>query len=313
MKLYIHRCLLLLVSLFFAHSGWADSVENISPTAFVKFHKIEQQLKANPRWTFTVKLTPIFNRTLKEITGYVPDEAMHQRARVVFPRMSRPLPVSYDLRQVVKGGLTPVRDQGQCGDCWAFSTVDVFQDVMKQSYGLTTLLSPQELTSCDSNFAGCGGGDVAFDYFVNPGATTENQFPYQAANVSCNTSVTYPYRATSWAYVGNNTSSYVSSDVIKQAILQYGAVTTAFKATGPFMGYSSGVFNACTGWFPLRTNHLIEIVGWNDSPSTGQGYWIVKNSWGTSWGMNGYANVAYQCNGVGTDVASVVAESPIPQ
>ncbi len=267
--------------------------------------------RRSPSWTFTVKDSILFSQDLSGITGYQPNQEQHKHANHVMPRRALgPMPTRFDWRTRAVGGLTPVRSQGQCGSCWAFATVDVFQDELRIQFGLTPLLSPQELVSCDTAFDGCSGGDVAFNYFEKPGATTEAQFPYQARNVSCDQGVSYPYHASQWGYVGPAKEvpiSVIDTATIKAALLQYGPLTTALKATESLEGYSRGVFNDCSASTPQDVNHLVELVGWDDVQG---GAWIIKNSWGKDWGESGYARIKYGCNAIGTDVAFVVPENP---
>ena len=207
---------------------------------------------------------------------------------------------SFDWRD--SGILTPVRDQGQCGSCWAFGTVGPFEANLRWKSGLTTDLSEEFLLSCNTDGYDCDGGWWAHKYHYNqtainqtqPGAVLETDFPYVAAPHSCNR-FNHPYRLGGWSYVGDD-SSIPSVEAIKNAIYSYGPVAAAVCA-GINMGlYQGGVFshderNYCGG----EVNHAVVLVGWNDADNT----WIVRNSWGGTWGEGGYMRIRRGTSNIG--------------
>lgn len=203
-----------------------------------------------------------------------------------------------------QGGCTPIRDQGNCGSCWAFGTVGLLESKILIQYGLSKDLSEQYLISCNTQGWGCDGGSWAHDYHqwkvppreVAAGAVYEADFPYQASDdVPCNPPHTHHEKIVSWTYVGNDSSVPPTAD-IKQVIYEYGPVVAAVCAGPAFQSYSGGIFQTdessyCGG----GVNHAIVLVGWDD---TG-GYWILRNSWGTSWGESGYMRIKYGVSRVG--------------
>ncbi len=212
------------------------------------------------------------------------------------------LPTSYDLR--TSGGLTAVKDQGQCGSCWAFATVGVLEGLIKRNTGTTVDLSEQFLVSCNKSSWSCNGGGWAHDYHKTTlgsqqsvaGAVLEADKPYSASNGTCTPIPNHPYALASWAYVGAY-NSVPSTTAIKNAIYTYGPVSAAICAGSAFGRYSSGVFstNEASTCSPGSTNHAIVLVGWNDSTQT----WLLRNSWGTGWGESGYMRIAYGTSNVG--------------
>ncbi|KAJ0666958.1 putative fruit bromelain [Helianthus annuus] len=171
------------------------------------------------------------------------------------------VPSSMDWRK--KGAVTPIKDQGQCGCCWAFSAVAAMEGITQLKTGKLVSLSEQELVDCDTSGVdqGCEGGlmDNAFDFIVNnKGLTTETNYPYKGVDGTCNS---------------NEASNHAA------------AITVAIEASGSdFQFYSSGVF---TGDCGTELDHGVTAVGYGTSDD-GTKYWLVKNSWGTSWGQEGY-------------------------
>jgi len=197
------------------------------------------------------------------------------------------LPPSMDWRTA--GAVTPVKDQGQCGSCWAFSTTGS----MEGCHFITTKnlvgLSEQNLVDCSGKEGneGCNGGLMtwAFAYIMsNGGIDTEVSYPYTAQDGVCQYNAAND--ATTLAgYL--NVTTFSENDL--QVKVSMGPTSVAIDASQPsFQFYSSGVYNepACSS---TQLDHGVLAVGWgNDTVGGGGNYWIVKNSWNTSWGMNGY-------------------------
>lgn len=220
------------------------------------------------------------------------------------PVLQQGLPSSYDLRPQ----LTPVKNQGSCGACWAFATVGVLEGLIRMRSGAVTDLSEQFLVSCNRDNWSCNGGWFAHDYHKDKiaqlqseaGAVVESDMPYTATNGTCIPVSQHPYKISSWSYVGRS-SSAPSVEEIKQAILNYGPVTAAVCAGDAFTNYRGGIFEtdetsvcAKEGYVPV--NHAVVLVGWDDS----QRVWIMRNSWGPNWGENGYMRIRWGVSQIGT-------------
>ncbi len=205
------------------------------------------------------------------------------------------------------GGCTPVRDQGQCGSCWAFGTVGALESAILINDGASKDLSEQYLVSCNMEGWGCDGGWWAHDYHEwkyppsepGPGAVYEAEFPYTATDSSCDGPYTHYETITDWAFIGND-SSVPATDAIKQAIVDYGPVAAAVCVDSAFQGYTDGVFNPRKPCNQL--NHAIVLVGWDDT----LGAWRLRNSWGPDWGEDGYMWIAYGKSQVGYSANYVV-------
>jgi inhibitor of cysteine peptidase len=221
------------------------------------------------------------------------------------------LPAAYDACPA--GGCTPVRDQGQCGSCWAFGTVGPLEQAILIQEGASRDLAEQYLVSCNTDGWGCSGGWWAHDYHEwkvppgepGPGAVYEVDFAYTATDASCNPPHTHHERLADWIFIGSE-NSVPSTDAIKQAILDHGPVSAAVCVNSAFQGYTSGVFDPLR---PCRSiNHAIVLVGWDDS----LGAWRLRNSWGTNWGEDGYMWIAYGKNYVGYSANYVVYSGSTP-
>lgn len=214
-----------------------------------------------------------------------------------------------------QGGCTPVKDQGYCGSCWAFSTTAPLESLILLNDGVSTDLSEQYLISCNSDGWGCNGGFWAHDYHewkavsgeLEAGAVLESVFPYEDADVSCNPPHDKAYQITSWEYVCGDSYCTPTTDQLKQAIYDHGPLTVAVCVNGAFQSYSDGVF---TGPSCSSLNHGVVLVGWDDADNC----WIMRNSWGTAWGENGYMRIQYGVSGIGSEACYVEYESsPEPE
>ncbi|HUW96873.1 MAG TPA: C1 family peptidase [Anaerolineae bacterium] len=209
------------------------------------------------------------------------------------------------------GACTPVKNQGGCGSCWAFSTVGILESNILYQDGLERDLSEQYLLSCNTNGWDCGGGWFAHDYHEwkfppgepEAGAVNEIDFPYTAEDDECNPPYIHREKIADWYYVGGSSGIPPVAD-IKQAILDHGPVSAAMCTGTAFGNYGGGVFeiNECT-----KPNHAVVLVGWDDNLGT-NGAWRLRNSWGPSWGEAGYMWIGYGVSSVGYGSNYVVYE-----
>ncbi|UCD75008.1 MAG: hypothetical protein JSV91_14620 [Phycisphaerales bacterium] len=257
-------------------------------------------------WTFTVSRNAAARRPMSELCGTILPDDWARGARFVPMDPREDLPIAFDWRD--HNGCTPVKDQDGCGSCWAFSAVGSVECAIAISDSVVVDLSEQWLISC-TNAGSCSGGQytVSFDHFTcfgdqdpcgDSGAVLEEVFPYEAANVNCGCPYPHSYCLDGWAYVDNPRATV---EEIKQAIYDNGPLSTCVYVNSAFAAYSGGVFNACDDH---TINHAVVLVGWDDEQGT-EGVWIMRNSWGTDWGENGYMRIEYGCSRIGTATAFV--------
>jgi len=264
--------------------------------------------------SFRVGYSTAMTRTIDQLCGSRPPKNWRSTAKLknlsrLAPatlKSSLALPSKWDWRE--HNGVTAVRDQGNCGSCWAFGTIGSFESFLLIKNSISTDLSEQHLVSCNGEGYGCGGGWWVFEMLINPGAVQEALFPYAAADLPCPPGLAYAYQASGWAYVDGD-NQIADTQKIKEAIYQLGPVAAAVYVGSYFQAYSDGVFDkeeAEPGGFlscaaSHDVNHAILLVGWDDA----EGVWILRNSWGAGWGEGGYMRIKYGINKVGFAAASV--------
>jgi len=229
------------------------------------------------------------------------------------------LPVSFDWRNT-PGKITTVKNQGSCGSCWAFANVGMIEaryNIVYHQYNPNFDLSEQEILSCSqfsgySSFGpnGCNGASDwnAYDNLVSYGGLVrENVFPYIGnsgpsavpesqicKNIAAMTSGKFTIDTTNPILY---TEDY-GIDLIKQEIYQNGPVVMGFKVYPSFYWYSTGIYEPLPTENQIVGDHDILLLGWG-TDANNRDYWIVKNSWGTDWGENGFFKVYTDARGWG--------------
>lgn len=286
------------------------------------FHKIvPKEARERRAATFAANLETIVAHNAKgasyvmgvnKFTDEAPPKGLHRGLRAAAPRRfaaSEPvdvaaLPKAVDWRD--KGVVSGVKDQGGCGSCWAFASTATMESHVAIETGTLFQLSPQELVSCMPNPKECGGtggcagatSELAFQYYVdNGGVVQEFQMGY-----------TSYYGKNGDCYIKNTTASKdkgpdpggvqhpvaTISGFEKLPVNEYAPLMRAVATKGPVAvsvdaswgGYESGIFETDT--YDSVIDHAVVLVGYGTDEALGKDYWLVRNSWGPTWGEKGY-------------------------
>ena len=236
-----------------------------------------------------------FTMGVNQFTDLTPEEFKAQMIRGLkapvgsygcgtFSNSASGTPASIDWR--TKGAVTTVKDQGQCGSCWTFSSTGAMEGAWAISKGQLIDLAEQELVDCAGlkyGSMGCNGGQMegAFKFIIENGQCAASSYPYTAKDGTCH-SCSAVAHATSCSDVKPNDQLSLKAAVAKQP------VAVAIEAdTKYFQSYSGGVLTSSSCGTSL--DHGVLAVGYGEE--NGQKYWLVKNSWGTSWGEQGYVKI----------------------
>jgi len=199
-------------------------------------------------------------------------------------------PTELDWRE--RNAVTSIKNQGQCGSCWAFSTVEAIEGIRAIKYNSLESLSEQQLVDCSTENNGCNGGlmDLGFQYVINnSGICSNNSYPYNATQGICN----------STCDIVKNTNITSCKDILPSkerllvSYLSKQPISIAIQANTPnFQHYTQGIFDD-QNCYAGELDHGVLLVGYDEETL------IVKNSWGTQWGESGYINLARVGNGPG--------------
>jgi len=211
-----------------------------------------------------------------------------------------------------KGVVTPVKNQGGCGSCWTFGTTGSLEGIWALSTGKLLSLSEQQLVDCAGPFGnqGCNGGlpSQAFEYIKHAGGIELGvDYKYTGRDGTCKFDLTkVAARVTGEV----NITEGAEADLF-DAVTNKGPVAIAFEVASDFQSYKSGVYDStrCRAG-PLDVNHAVTVVGYNTDTASKKPYWIVKNSWGTSFGMAGYFHMVRDKNmcGIATCASFPITE-----
>lgn len=258
-----------------------------------------------------------FKRLYLNYRPQTDDAAIQRVSRAVQSCESDVAPTAGDVDWRTKGAVTAVKDQGQCGSCWAFSAVEGVESAWFLKHGSLPVLSPQQVVSCDKVDGGCDGGDLptAFAYIEKSGLTTEALYPYTSGNGvtgTCKSKVPAPVaQMTNFTYA--TPPCFDACKNQNEATLLTNLGTTGPSSicvyAEPWQVYTGGILTSADdcGFSYNILDHCVQLVGYSSTGSTP--YWIVRNSWATSWGEDGYIYLQYGKNlcGVADEATFVIS------
>lgn len=248
------------------------------------------QHNSNPENTYEKGVNAFSDMTHEEFMGYYGIVKKDQICTVAPPSLASydmsAYPVNWDWRDF--GVVTPVKNQGKCGSCWTFSTVGVIESHFKLKYGEFRNMSEQQLVDCSQAFDtfGCNGGlpSHSYEYILyNGGLSEEVNYPYMGVDQKC----AYETKFASIGVIGGSVNISVSEPAIAQSLYEVGPVSVSFTVVPGFKDYKSGIYvNSTCPNGPLDVNHDVVAVGYGTE--NGMDYWVIKNSWGQTWGDHGF-------------------------
>jgi len=210
-------------------------------------------------------------------------------------------PASYDWTEE-EGYVSPIQDQGSCGSCWAFATTAAFESARVVAGNTLIKLSEQDLVDCDESNNACDGGNLTLAeiYLKRTGIVTEELYPYAGVTQDCGVKDTWThYTASGYGIIDGG------EDDMVDALVEYGPLAIAINAN-PAQFYTGGILDpsVCSA---SNLNHGVVIVGYGEEDGTA--YWKIRNSWGTSWGEDGYFRMKRGDNtcGVANDATYITA------
>jgi len=234
--------------------------------------------------------------------GFIPGDG--ERVALDLPNVAAPDTYSW----ITEGKVTPVKNQEQCGSCWAFSATENIESVWMIAKNLSNSdmkpLAPQQIVDCDKRDGGCNGGwpRTAYQYVMEAhGQDTEASYPYRAVNEACHFNPsTVEAIITNWKYA----TTTRSEDQMKTATATVAPLSICVDAS-KWQFYSGGVMTNTQCATSL--DHCVQIVGYDTSAATP--FWNVRNSWGASWGEKGFIRLSYGHNtcGLAQEATTAVA------
>jgi len=207
-------------------------------------------------------------------------------------------PIANDIDWVSKGAVTPVKDQGRCGSCWAFSATAAIESYAKLSgkYGLE-VLSAQQINSCDKRDGGCNGGntETAYEYVKGAGGIeTESDYPYTSGGGSTGSC---RFESSRIAVTISGYHSVSRGESALKNALNAGPASLCLAASS-WQSYRGGILSRCDN----QVDHCVQGTGYS-----GSSYWRIRNSWGTGWGESGFIRLAQ-----GQDLCRVSDDTTYP-
>ncbi|UKJ88997.2 cysteine protease precursor TacP [Theileria orientalis] len=250
-------------------------LSNVKPIKTIKDHNKQEDLKemlerhlTDPAYLSKLKIAKSFENNITDVTKITGENLDWRRAEVV----------------------SPVKDQGDdCGSCWAFAAVASVESLFRMLQDSNVDLSEQHLINCDKKSNGCKGGfsDVALDFVKNKGLPEANIVPYTGKDGQCTDPDTDRYFIDLFTV-------FTGDDIFNKSLV-YSPTVVNIGASDKLFDYKRGIYDdECS----VQMNHAVLLVGEGYDPESKKRYWIIKNSWGSDWGEDGYLRLERTKNGL---------------
>jgi len=236
------------------------------------------------------------------VRSMTPDGSVPIKTHNVDPKA---IPTEFDARKQWPNLLHPIRDQAQCGSCWAFSGSEVLSDRFAiASNSASPVLSPEDMVSCDTGDMGCNGGmlDSLWNYLTSTGIVTDACFPYGAGSGVAPACASKCADGEAWKkYKAADSFHLTTVADIQAELMKNGPLQVAFTVYKSFLSYKSGIYQRhwWQFWDQELGGHAVKLVGWGEE--NGTPYWTIANSWSESWGENGYFRIKRGVNEAGIE------------
>jgi len=279
-----------------------DSVEEYAKRLTIFAENLERVTKMNAEHVLingeaVFGVTQFSDLTPEEFKGtYLTYRPSNRTRNVVDPVIEGP--IANDIDWVSKGAVTPVKDQGRCGSCWAFSATAAIESYAKLSgkYGLE-VLSAQQINSCDKRDGGCNGGntETAYEYVKGAGGIeTNSDYPYTSGGGSTGSC---KFQSSKIAVTISGYHSVSRGESALKNALNEGPASVCLAASS-WQSYRGGILSHCDN----QVDHCVQTTGYS-----GSSYWRIRNSWGTGWGESGFIRLAQ-----GSDLCKVSDDTTYP-
>lgn len=281
-------------------------------TRYQNFVKNYLELKSMEDRPYKTGITQFFDMSPQEISNNYLNFDHKKLPLNLTPfkvKVSNDVPESYDWRNFIT---MPMKDQGSCGSGWAFATLEMLETLYSKEKGMYLTFSEQMLIDCVSKNSGCNGGyiEYALEWIMNNGIMKASDYPYTGMKGTCKSSSAryIDMKVTGYQKLGEASPIYGPADEEEMKVLLYqkGPYSVGINCDQLYM-YSSGILDvSSTKCPPTGINHHVLLVGYGTT--NGIDYWILKNSWGSSWGERGYFRVARGKSVCGVNYYAIVAD-----
>ena len=287
-------------------------------TAHANHHPVNEdmvkEIKAKATtWTpMEVAENPLSYLSPAELKKFLGTNIVGPQPGYATPEISNAaLPTNFDSRTQWADCIHPIRNQAQCGSCWAFAATEAFSDRLCIDTKVNVILSPEDLVECDSGNMGCNGGwlNKAWDYLSTTGAVSDACLPYTSGSGAVTqcpktcTDKTVEFKK--YKCSKNSVVCATNEAQIQSAIYAGGPMETGFTVYQDFFNYKSGVYKHVSGG--VAGGHAVKMLGWG--VEGGQKYWLCANSWGADWGLAGFFKIAVGDSGIDQAVYGCTPEA----